>query len=93
MDQFYNLEVITLERNYWMKKPYQLLHAFHIQLGQGTRGKISSSKHSLLFYLLHMFTDWIALLRQVNETNIFSKAEPLLPRQLRVACKSYLCGT
>ena len=64
-----------------MKNPYHLLHVFHIQLGQGTREKINSSKQvvgvnspSLLIYLLHMFTDWIALLRQVNETNIFSKA-------------------
>jgi len=45
MHQFYNLKVIALKRNYCMKNPYHLVHAFHIQLGQGTRGKISSSKH------------------------------------------------
>jgi hypothetical protein len=55
MLQFYNLKVIALGRNYWMKNPYHLLHAFTIQLGQGTRGKINSSEEMVqtpLFALL-----------------------------------------
>jgi hypothetical protein len=44
MHQFYNLKVLALKRNYWMKNPYNLLTAFHIRLGQGTRGKINGSK-------------------------------------------------